>query len=60
MKRAFRFFLLVLVVLGASLGAVSLAGFMNFAASKLAREVARLHEWPDKVWSPRRAIFLHA
>src|SRR5688572_4767412 len=26
-----------------------LARFMNFAASKLAREVAKLHEWPDKV-----------
>lgn len=30
-----------------------LARFMNFTASKLAREVARLHEWPDKVWSRR-------
>jgi hypothetical protein len=33
--------------------ASKLVGFMNFAASKLAREVARLHEWPDKVWSRR-------
>jgi hypothetical protein len=37
--------------------AKQLASFMQFVNSNLAREVARLHNWPDRVWSRRyRAI----
>jgi hypothetical protein len=37
--------------------AKQLADFMRFVNSNLAREVARLHNWPERVWSRRyRAI----
>jgi hypothetical protein len=30
-----------------------LAGFMGYVNSNLAREISRLHRWPEKIWSRR-------
>lgn len=34
-------------------GAWQLSGFMNLVNSKLAREVGRLYDWREKIWSRR-------
>ena len=33
--------------------AQQLAAFMNYLAGNIAREIGRLHDWPEKVWSRR-------